>query len=156
MLIDTHAAFRDLENGGFDAEQAEALVRIINGAAGEYATKDDIKDLRRDFDGLRGEFEGLRGEFEGLRGEFQGLRGEFEDLRGEFGDLRAEFKEQFATKAELKEQFATKAELKTEIAKLETKIESASNRVLLGVLVIAGVQLAAFSLVLAALRFWPT
>ena len=149
MLIDTHAAFRDLENGGFDAEQAEALVRIINGAAGEYATKDDIKDLRRDFDGLRGEFEGLRGEFEGLRGEF-------EDLRGEFGDLRAEFKEQFATKAELKEQFATKAELKTEIAKLETKIESASNRVLLGVLVIAGVQLAAFSLVLAALRFWPT
>lgn len=99
MPIDTHAAVRKLENGGFETEQAEALVEVINGVAGEQATKEDLKVVR-------------------------------EDIKV----LREDFKDQFATKADF--------------AKLETKIETVSNRMLFALIAVAG-------LLFAALRLWP-
>lgn len=99
MPIGTHAAVRKLENGGFETEQAEALVEVINGVAGEQATKEDLKVVR-------------------------------EDIKV----LREDFKDQFATKADF--------------AKLETKIETVSNRMLFALIAVAG-------LLFAALRLWP-
>ena len=40
--MDTHAAFRELENGGFEARQAEALVRVISRSDSELVTKADL------------------------------------------------------------------------------------------------------------------
>ena len=51
------------------------------------ATKQDLAELRSDYNLLRVDFGMLRGEFEKLRGEFEKLRGEFEKLRGEFEKL---------------------------------------------------------------------
>ena len=110
MPIDTHAAVRKLENGGFETEQAEALVEVINGVAGEQATKEDLKVVREDIKVLR------------------------EDFKGDLKELREDFKDQFATKADF--------------AKLETKIETVSNRMLFALIAVAG-------LLFAALRLWP-
>ena len=55
MPLDTHAAFRELENGGFNAKQAEVLVQVINGAMGEQATKTDVEELRKGLEKLREE-----------------------------------------------------------------------------------------------------
>ena len=55
MPLDTHAAFRELENGGFDAKQAEVLVQVINAAMGEQATKTDVEELRKGLEKLREE-----------------------------------------------------------------------------------------------------
>ena len=55
MPLDTHAAFRELENGGFDAKQAEVLVQVIKGAMGEQATKTDVEELRKGLEKLREE-----------------------------------------------------------------------------------------------------
>lgn len=46
MLIDTHAAVRELENAGMDTAQAEAVVRAIAQADERVATKADIATLR--------------------------------------------------------------------------------------------------------------
>ena len=46
MLIDTHAAVRELENAGMDTAQAEAVVRTIAQADERVATKADIATLR--------------------------------------------------------------------------------------------------------------
>ena len=110
MPIDTHAAVRKLENGGFETEQAEALVEVINGVAGEQATKEDLRIVREDFKELR------------------------EDFKGDIRKLREDFKDQFATKADF--------------AKLETKVEAVSNRMLLALIAVAG-------LLFAALKLWP-
>ncbi len=55
MPLDTHAAFRELEKGGFDAKQAEVLVQVINGSMGEQATKTDVEELRKGLEKLREE-----------------------------------------------------------------------------------------------------
>lgn len=86
MPIDTHAAFRELENGGFNTEQAEALVRVINGATGEQATKADIEKLRSEF-----------------KADMQALRNDF---KADMQELRNDFKDQFATKADVKAEIA--------------------------------------------------
>ena len=121
MPIDTHAAVRKLENGGFETEQAEALVEVINGVAGEQATKEDLKVVREDIKVLREDF----------KGDIKELR---EDFKGDLKELREDFKDQFATKADF--------------AKLETKIETVSNRMLFALIAVAG-------LLFAALRLWP-
>ena len=46
MLIDTHAAVRDLEAAGMDTAQAEAVVKAIARADQRIATKADIDTLR--------------------------------------------------------------------------------------------------------------
>ena len=55
MPLDTHAAFRELENGGFNAQQAEVLVQVINGSMGAQATKTDVEELRKGLEKLREE-----------------------------------------------------------------------------------------------------
>ena len=46
MLIDTHAAVRELEAAGMDTVQAEAIVKTIARADERIATKRDIDTLR--------------------------------------------------------------------------------------------------------------
>ena len=48
--MDTHAAFRELENGGFEARQAEALVRVISRSDSELVTKADLTAHKADID----------------------------------------------------------------------------------------------------------
>ena len=165
MPIDTHAAVRKLENGGFETEQAEALVEVINGVAGEQATKEDLKVVREDIKVLREDFKGdlkeLREDFKGdikvLREDFKGdikvlqedFKGDLKELREDFkGDikvLREDFKGDLKElREDFKDQFATKADF----AKLETKIETVSNRMLFALIAVAG-------LLFAALRLWP-
>ena len=57
--MDTHAAFRELENGGFDARQAEALVRVISRSDSELATKVDPATHKAD---LKAEITALKAE----------------------------------------------------------------------------------------------
>ena len=46
MLIDTHAAVRDLEAAGLETPQAEAIVRTFAKADATLATKADIATLK--------------------------------------------------------------------------------------------------------------
>lgn len=46
MLIDTHAAVRELEAAGIETAQAEAIVRTIARADETIATKADVAALR--------------------------------------------------------------------------------------------------------------
>ena len=48
--MDTHAAFRELENGGFEARQAEALVSVISRSDSELVTKADMAAQKADID----------------------------------------------------------------------------------------------------------
>lgn len=48
--MDAHAAFRELENGGFEARQAEALVRVISRSDSELVTKADLAAYKTDVD----------------------------------------------------------------------------------------------------------
>ena len=62
MLIDTHAAVRDLEAAGMDTAQAEAVVKAIARADQRIATRADIDTLRSDIDTLRSDIDTLRSE----------------------------------------------------------------------------------------------
>lgn len=84
MPLDTHAAFRELENGGFDAKQAEVLVQVINGAMGAQATKADIEGLKADIEGVKAALE--------KRGE---------DFKAALEKQGEDFKERFATKTDV-------------------------------------------------------
>ena len=48
--IDTAATIADLESAGVEPSQAKAIVRAINGAAGDPASKADLKELRDEMD----------------------------------------------------------------------------------------------------------
>ena len=167
MPIDTHAAVRKLENGGFETQQAEALVDVINGGAGEQATKDDVRALREDFTGLQQDFKDLREDFKDLKEDFKDLRGDFKDLREEVKEQREDFsaamkeqredfsaalkeqREDFsAALKELREDFSNRFATKEDFAKLETRIEATSNKMLLALITVAG-------LLFAALKLWP-
>ena len=75
--IDTAATIADLESAGVEPSQAKAIVRAINGAAGDPVSKEDFKELE---------------------GKFAELRKEM-DRR--FAELREEMDRKFATKADL-------------------------------------------------------
>ena len=55
MLIDTHAAVRELEAAGMDTAQAEAIVKTIARADERIATRTDIATLKTDIATLRSE-----------------------------------------------------------------------------------------------------
>ena len=80
MPADRHTAFQELENGGFDAKQAETLVRVVNGET--QATKADVQMLRDDF------------------------KADMKELRDDFIDRFATKAALLATKAELKAEIA--------------------------------------------------
>ena len=91
MPLDTHAAFRELENGGFNAKQAEVLVQVINGAMGEQATKADVEGVKADIEGVKADVKELREALEKLR----------EDVMAALQKQSEDFKERFATKADV-------------------------------------------------------
>lgn len=51
--IDTHAAVKKFERAGLNAQQAEAVAEVINGAASEQVTKQDFALLRQDFNAFK-------------------------------------------------------------------------------------------------------
>ena len=89
--IDTAATIADLESAGVEPSQAKAIVRAINGAAGDPVSKEDFRELR-------GEFKALEGKFKELWGKFEELR---EEMDRKFAELREEMDRKFATKADL-------------------------------------------------------
>ena len=96
--IDTAATIADLESAGVEPSQAKAIVRAINGAAGDPVSKEDFRELRGEFKALEGKFKELWGKFEELRGKFEELR---EEMDRKFAELREEMDRKFATKADL-------------------------------------------------------
>ena len=48
--IDNAATIADLESAGVEPSQAKAIVRAINGAAGDPVSKADLKELREEMD----------------------------------------------------------------------------------------------------------
>ena len=82
--IDTAATIADLESAGVEPSQAKAIVRAINGAAGDPVSKEDFKELRSEFKALEGKFAELR-----------------EEMDRRFAELRDEMDRKFATKADL-------------------------------------------------------
>ena len=93
--IDTAATIADLESAGVEPSQAKAIVRAINGAAGDPASKEDFKELREDMDRR---FEGMDRKFAELREE---MDRRFEGMDRKFAELREEMDRKFATKADL-------------------------------------------------------
>ena len=61
MLIDTHAAVRNLENAGMNTAQAEAVVTAIAQADERVATKADIERLDERVNSLRSEMRWMFG-----------------------------------------------------------------------------------------------
>ena len=96
--IDTAATIADLESAGVEPSQAKAIVRAINGAAGDPVSKEDFRELRGEFKALEGKFKELWGKFEELRSKFEELR---EEMDRKFAELREEMDRKFATKADL-------------------------------------------------------
>ena len=126
MPLDTHAAFRELENGGFDAKQAEVLVQVINGAMGTQATKADVEGVKADIEGVRTDVEGVKADVKKLREALEKLR---EDVMAAIAKQGEDFKKEFVTKAELK-----------------AEIVAATNRNLLGTLAVAALLFTALQL----------
>ena len=100
--IDTAATIADLESAGVEPSQAKAIVRAINGAAGDPVSKEDFRELRGEFKALEGKFKELWDKFAELREE---MDRRFVELRDEmdrkFAELRDEMDRKFATKADL-------------------------------------------------------
>ena len=96
--IDTAATIADLESAGVEPSQAKAIVRAINGAAGDPVSKEDFRELRGEFKALEGKFKELWDKFAELRGKFEELR---EEMDRKFAELRDEMDRKFATKADL-------------------------------------------------------
>ena len=100
MPLDTHAAFRELENGGFDAKQAEVLVQVINDVMGAQATKADIGGVRA---GLEKRGEDFKAGLEKRGEDFKaGLEKRGEDFKAALEKRSKDFKEHFATKADVR------------------------------------------------------
>ena len=169
MPLDTHAAFRELENGGFDTQQAEVLVQVINGSMGAQATKVDVEGVKADLRELRDEFQAaleeqrdeLQAAFKGQRDEFQAaLKGQRDEFQAALKQQREEFKAALKQqrddfKAALKEQsdyfkgqFVTKADLANPKEHVRAEIITASTRNILGTLLVA-------TLLFLALKLFP-
>ena len=86
--IDTAATIADLESAGVEPSQAKAIVRAINGAAGDPVSKEDFKELEGKFAELRKEMDR----------RFAELR---DEMDRKFAELREEMDRKFATKADL-------------------------------------------------------
>ena len=93
--IDTAATIADLESAGVEPSQAKAIVRAINGAAGDPVSKEDFKELREDMDRR---FGGMDRKFAELR---EDMDRRFEGMDRKFAELREEMDRKFATKADL-------------------------------------------------------
>ena len=100
--IDTAATIADLESAGVESSQAKAIVRAINGAAGDPVSKEDFRELRGEFKALEGKFKELWDKFAELRKEMDRRFVELhEEMDRKFAELREEMDRKFATKADL-------------------------------------------------------
>lgn len=90
MLIDTLKFKTRLTEGGFQENEAQALVDAMADASTDhFATKTDISDLRGE---LKADIQGVRTEVTALRGEtkadIQGVRTEIENMRGQMTNTK--------------------------------------------------------------------
>ena len=158
MPLDTHAAFRELENGGFDTQQAEVLVQVINGSMGAQATKVDVEGVKADLKELRDELQAalkeqrdeLQAAFKGQRDEFQAaLKGQRDEFQAALKQQREEFKAALKEQSDyFKGQFVTKADLANSKEHVRAEIITASTRNILGTLLVA-------TLLFLALKLFP-
>ena len=83
MLIDTLKFKTRLIEGGFEENEAQALVEAMTEASTEhFATKTDISDLRGE---LKADIQMLRTDIEQLRGE---NKADISDLRGQMINIK--------------------------------------------------------------------
>ena len=141
MPLDTHAAFRELENGGFDAKQAEVLVQVINGAMGAQATKADVEGVKADIGGVKADLKEFREEFKAaLEKQGDEFKAALEKQGDEFRAALEKQGDEFRAALEkqgkdFEERFASK-----------TDVAVATNRNLLGTLAVAAVLFSALQL----------
>ena len=116
--IDTHAAVKKFERAGLNAQQAEAVAEVINGAASEQVTKQDFAQLRRAFEQqaskttqhgseiaqLKADVAQLKIDVAQLKIDVAQLKIDVAQLKADVAQLRRDFNEKFATKEELARQ----------------------------------------------------
>ena len=115
--MDTHAAFRELENGGFEAGQAEALVRVISRSDSELVTKPDFAAHKKDID--------------------SSFAAHKKDIDSSFATHKADIDAALTV---------MKADLKAEIAALKAEVAAMANKMIVGALAVAGLLFAALKL----------
>ena len=110
-------ATRQLEQSGFNRQQADAVVLAVRELAGDLATKEDLAITKSE---LKVEMAGLRTD---LKTEMADLKTE---LKSEMADLRADLKTEMAgLRTEFKTEMAgLQTEFKTETAGLQTQLKS--------------------------------
>jgi len=132
-------ATRQLEQSGFNRQQADAVVLAVRELAGDLATKEDLAVTKSE---LKVEMAGLRTE---LKTEMAGIRTE---LKTEMADLKTELKTEMAN---------LRTEFKTDLARSETRMnQNAFRNTMWTVGITVGANLAglaiATTILLAALR----
>ncbi|MGF1463769.1 MAG: hypothetical protein ACFB2Z_11520 [Maricaulaceae bacterium] len=89
-MIDTLLAVEQLQDAGFDAKKAKALVGVIAIRTDDYPTRDDMK---AGFEAVRSEIAVLRSE---MTAEFRAIRSEIASeaqfVRSEFKAIRTEMR----------------------------------------------------------------
>jgi len=149
-------ATRQLEQSGFNRQQADAVVLAVRELAGDLATKEDLAitkselkvemaDLKTE---LKTEMADLKTE---LKTEMAGLRTEF---KTEMAGLQTEFKTETAgLQTQLKSEMADlRIEFKTDLAHSETRMsKNALRNTLWGVGLTVGILLAAIGVATAIL-----
>ena len=58
--FDTLQASKDLQNHGFDQEQAEAIAQVVRNGQNELATKSDIASVKSDIASVRSDIENVK------------------------------------------------------------------------------------------------
>ena len=113
--IDTHAAVKRFEQAGFNAQQAEVVAEVINGAASEQVTKQDFVQLRQEFAQLQSAFDQQAGKIAQHGSEITQLQEDVAQLKVDVAQLRRAFDE---FKVHCDEKFATKEDLARESNKV--------------------------------------
>ncbi|MDD9801340.1 MAG: hypothetical protein OXU53_02080 [Deltaproteobacteria bacterium] len=79
--FDTLSAANDLQNAGFNREQAEVLSHTMARAHGDLATKADITVVKADITVVKADVAALRREVDAVRSEVDAVRREVSSLR---------------------------------------------------------------------------
>ncbi len=86
-MIDTHSAVKKLQSGGFNEQQAEVLVFVVNDLSNQTVTKAELSsELGKVSTELKAEIQEVRNE---LKAEIQDVRNE---LKAEIQGVRNELK----------------------------------------------------------------
>ncbi len=60
VTFDTLQASKELQEKGFDQEQAEAIAQVVRNGQSDFATKSDIESIRSEIDSIRSELSIIR------------------------------------------------------------------------------------------------